>query len=298
MDLSIIVLNYNTSRLTLRCIETLRQHISNIAYEIIVIDNNSSSEEYEILKKGLLKEKVVLFRTRINTGFGSGNMMGAHLAKGKYLCFINSDVEFTQDAVTPLCRYLDEHSEIGCVTPQQYNRYGKPVPSFNHAPGIRHEVLGKKFLEKLFPKHYPRRKRRVYKSPFSVTQINGVFMLFPAKTFFEVGGFDTNIFLYYEEIDICTRLRKLGYKSVVIPQYGFMHLHGEATRKISRLPDRELYISKLYTYKKLHPQALYLIYKWINILKVLAKPKKWYILPALVKGENLSHSMRHQLKGK
>ena len=298
MNLSIIILNFNTSRLTLKCIETVRKYVSDPAYEIIVIDNNSSSQEYRILEEGLLKEKVVLFRTRINTGFGNGNMIGAHLAKGKYICFINSDVEFTEDAVTPLCKYLDEHPATGCITPQQYNREGKPVPSFNHAPGIRHEILGKKLLEKLFPENYPPRKKRVYKKPFPVTQINGVFMLFPAKVFFEAGGFDTNIFLYYEEIDICTRLRKLGYQSIVMPCYGFKHLHGESTRKISLLPDRELYISKLYTYKKLNPAALYVVYKWINVLKILTKPKKWYILPALIRGENLSHSMRHKVAGK
>lgn len=293
MRLSIIILNYNTASLALRCIATIRQYLSEGSYELIVVDNNSRQEEYQILEQALGKGDVTLFRSRKNVGFGAGNMLGANFAKGKYICFLNSDVELMEDCMTPLCDYLESHPEVGCVTPQQYDSERKPVPAFNHNPGIRHEILGKKFLETFFPARYPRRKRVVYTAPFAASQINGSFLLFPTTLFFEVGGFDTNIFLYYEEFDICTRLRRRHYQSVVVPQYKFLHLHEASTTQRWSLSKRELYISKMYVYKKHHPCVLYMIYLAINIVKLLFKPKRWYILRTIWRGEMLSHSMRH-----
>ncbi|HEY5570953.1 MAG TPA: glycosyltransferase family 2 protein [Bacteroidales bacterium] len=293
MQLSIVILNYNTAPLALRCLATIRQYLLESTYELIVIDNNSREEDYEILEEGVRSDGATLFRSRKNVGFGAGNMLGANFAKGKYICFINSDVELMEDCMTPLCAYLEAHPEVGCVTPQQYDSHRKPVPSFNHNPGIRHEILGKKFLETFFPAQYPRRKRILYTEPFAASQINGSFLLLPTRVFFEVGGFDTNIFLYYEEFDLCTRLRQHNYKSVVVPQYKFLHLHEASTTQTWTLSKRELYISKIYVYKKHRPYLLYLIYLGINLIKLLCKPKRWYILRTICRGEMLSHSMRH-----
>ncbi len=295
MQLSIIILNYNTSQLALRCIETIRQYLPQNFYELIVIDNYSREEDYKRLEQGIGSDKVTLFRSQQNIGFGAGHMLGANFAKGKFICFFNSDVELMEDCLTPLCAYLDTHPEIGCVTPQQYNSNLKPVPSFNHNPGIRHELLGKKFLETFFPKNYPRRKRVLYTEPFEASQINGSFLLLPTRVFFEVGGFDANIFLYYEEFDLCTRLRQHNYKSVVVPRYRFLHLHEASTKQKKSSSKRELYLSKMYVYKKHNSCMFYLIYLWINLIKLLFKPKRWYILRAIWRGEILGRPTRHQI---
>lgn len=296
INLSIIILNYNTASLTLRCIDTIHEFPPSESYEVIVVDNHSKPDDFGLLEQNIEKRDFTLFRTDFNCGFGVGNMAGAHLAKGKYLCFINSDVELMEDCMTPLCKFLEENPDVGCVTPQQYNKNKKPVPSFNHPPGIRHEILGKKFLETFFQKKYPKRKGIVYDNPFSAAQINGVFMLFPRKVFFEIGGFDTNIFLFYEEIDVCLRLHAHNFKSMVIPQYKFLHLHGESTKQLQSHIQKELYISKLYTYKKHRLPLLYFFYKWINFLKLCAKPKRWHILPIFFINDVLTHSMRDKVK--
>lgn len=290
---SFIILNHNTSELTLRCVKSINTYKPQQEYEIIIVDNHSNPDELRNLHKAEHMQHVRIIESQQNTGFGTGNMLGANFAKGQYLCFLNSDVVLQEDCISPLCEYLEHHSDIGAITPQQYNAQQKLVPAFNHAPGIRHEIFGTKLLENLFPSHYPKRKKILHKEPFNVAQINGSFMLFPKDKFWAIGGFDINIFLYYEEFDICKRLAKKGWKSIVHPQYSFMHIHGASIKSYKSLSYKELYISKMYCYRKHHNMFQCSIYRLIHIVKVLFNPHKWSLLPIVLKGETLSHSMRH-----
>lgn len=289
---SLIVLNYNSCELTTRCVESIHQQLSGKDYEIIVVDNGSCTFEREQLCQNLHGQECKIVFSKTNTGFGGGNMIGANEASGNYLCFLNSDIVLSEDCITPLCAYLEKHPEVGCITPQQYDIHGNPAQSFKHAPGIRHELLGDGIFEKFFPKQYPNR-HRLYDTPIKVMQINGCMMVFPTDVFWRIGGFDTNIFLYYEEFDIAMRLKKQGLCCMLHPNYRFSHLHGASTSKIKLLPTRELYISKLYTYRKYHNFWISLIYVLLNIIIITFKPRKWYILPVLVRGESLSLSMKH-----
>ncbi|MDE7377760.1 MAG: glycosyltransferase family 2 protein [Paraprevotella sp.] len=294
--ISFIILNYNTHLLTLRCIESILAHPPQMPYEILVVDNHSPQEDLEALRQGIHTPDIRIIESKQNTGFGTGNMLGANFAKGEFLCFLNSDIVLPEDSVSPLCNYLTQHPEVGCITPQQYNDRQQLVPSFNHAPGIRHEVFGKKLLEHICPHRYPKRKGILYTKPFHVTQINGCFMLFPADKFRAIGGFDINIFLYYEEYDVCKRLAQKGWKSTVHPQYRFLHLHGASTSNIRSLAYRELYISKMYCYRKHHNLIKSTIYRLIHIIKLSVSPRRWHLLPIVCRGESLSRSMRHSVQ--
>lgn len=279
---SLIILNYNTPELTKKCLNSIVRFINSNQYEIIVVDNCSSQKKLEILKSELTNfPKTQLILSPINKGFGGGCMLGALHAKGEYICFINSDVEFIEDCITPLCSYLNTDATIGCITPQQLNCHYSPKPSFDHGPSIKKEFFGKKILELLNPKKYPKRKIYTYQKPLEVIHVFGAIMLFPTHVFFKVGGFDETLFLYYEEYDICTRLLKSGYKSVLLPNYSYLHIHGATTSRNDESQIRsakELYKSKLYTYKKHHYMAFYFFYFFIVYVKLIFSPKRWYIL--------------------
>ena len=199
-----------------------------------------------------------------------------------------------EDCVTPLCRYLDSHPDAGCITPVQQKADGRRSRSFRHDTGIWHELVGDSIRERLFPKKYPPRDSILKKStePVSVMQINGSFMLFPAKKFWAIGGFDTSIFLYYEEYDLAKRLQMKGWKRMVHPQYTFLHVHDASTSAIRKQALRENYVSKIYTYKKYHGGFTSLIFQTILTIQLLFKPQKWYILPVVMSRHVLSHSMR------
>ena len=290
---SFVILNFNSSLLAKKCIASIQEFMTDDNYEIIVVDNGSRSEEFALLD-GLKSENCHIIRMDVNTGFGTGNMIGASHAQGDYLCFLNSDVFLVEDCVTPLCRYLDSHPDAGCITPVQQKADGRRSRSFRHDTGIWHELVGDSIRERLFPKKYPPRDSILKKStePVSVMQINGSFMLFPAKKFWAIGGFDTSIFLYYEEYDLAKRLQMKGWKRMVHPQYTFLHVHDASTSAIRKQALRENYVSKIYTYKKYHGGFTSLIFQTILTIQLIFKPQKWYILPVVMSRHVLSHSMR------
>lgn len=290
---SFIILNFNSSLQARKCIASIQEFMTDDNYEIIVVDNGSRPEEFALLD-GQESENCHIVRMDVNTGFGTGNMIGASHAQGDYLCFLNSDVFLVEDCVTPLCRYLDSHPDAGCITPVQQKADGRRSRSFRHDTGIWHELVGDSIRERLFPKKYPPRDSILKKStePVSVMQINGSFMLFPAKKFWAIGGFDTSIFLYYEEYDLAKRLQMKGWKRMVHPQYTFLHVHDASTSAIRKQALRENYVSKIYTYKKYHGGFTSLIFQTILTIQLLFKPQKWYILPVVMSRHVLSHSMR------
>ena len=270
---SFVILNFNSSLLTKKCIASIQEFMTDDNYEIIVVDNGSRPEEFALLD-GQESESCHIVRMDVNTGFGTGNMMGASHAQGDYLCFLNSDVFLVEDCVTPLCRYLDSHPDAGCITPVQQKADGRRSRSFRHDTGIWHELVGDSIRERLFPKKYPPRDSILKKStePVSVMQINGSFMLFPAKKFWAIGGFDTSIFLYYEEYDLAKRLQMKGWKRMVHPQYTFLHVHDASTSAIRKQALRENYVSKIYTYKKYHGGFTSLIFQTILTIQLIFKP--------------------------
>ena len=288
---SFIILTYNTTELTLQCISSVKQHVEGLSCEFIVVDNGSRLSERSALEMQLAKD-CRLVKSAQNVGFGGGNMLGANFATGDYLCFLNSDIVFEEDCVSPLIKELEQDSSIGCITPQQYDGYHRFVRSFNHEHSILNKAISKSLLERLFPSKYPSRKT-CYKEPFVVHNINGCFMLFPADAFWECGGFDVNIFLYCEEYDVAMRMQKKGYKMVVDPRYSFLHLQGQSCGKSYRLTRREGFISDLYTYRKYHNIFAWFFYWLIMFVKILPKVKIWYVLPVMMEGGGLSRSMRH-----
>ena len=294
---SFIILNYNSSQLVRKCVDSIVEHIPANSYEIIVVDNGSRQEEFALLD-GLQSDICHVVRKEVNTGFGTGNMIGASVAQGDYLCFLNSDVYLIEDCVTPLCQYLDRHPDAGCITPVQQKVDGRRSRSFRHDSGIWHELLGDSIRERLLPKKYPPRDSILKKGtePVSVMQINGSFMLFPADKFWAIGGFDTSIFLYYEEYDLAKRLQWHGWKRMVHPGYTFLHVHDASTSLMRKQALLENFVSKLYTYQKYHNSLTTAIYRGVIVSSLLVKPKKWYILPTVLSSNPLKHSMRHHLK--
>ena len=292
---SFVILNYNSSELVRKCVASIREYMPAGSYEIVVVDNGSRPEEYALLD-GMQSEQCRIVRKEVNTGFGTGNMIGASVAQGRYFCFLNSDVFLIEDCVTPLCQYLDSHPDVGCITPVQQKTSGCRSRSFRHGTGIWHVLVGDSIRERLLPKKFPPRdsilKERT--EPVSVMQINGSFMLFPAEKFWAIGGFDTSIFLYYEEYDLAKRLQLHGWKRIVHPCYTFLHVHDASTSAMRRQALRENYVSRIYTYRKYHGMLTTFIYQGILTLQLIFKPKKWYILPTAVSRHVLSHSMRHQ----
>ncbi len=293
-DISIVIINYNTATYTLECINSVIKFTDNtLSYEIVVVDNNSKPEDFSHLQKNFpTQDNISLHRSVINTGFGGGNMFGAQFTNGKYILFLNNDAMLLNDCLSILHNYMEQHPKVGVTTAQNYDEHNHHVISFDHDKGIRKLLLGRSFLEKNWAEQFPKRKT-AYTEPVSVNFVNGAFMFFKREAFEAVGGFDTNIFLYFEEMDICFRLRQKGYTSVLVPEAKILHYQGVSTG-VSEAISKEGMISHLYVIKKNYSHAKYLFIRTYFCLSFLIKPKKWFMLSLVWKGAHLSKSLKQQ----
>lgn len=300
-DIAIIIINYNSSEYTQKCVSSILEEIAQtLSYQIIIIDNASEKEDFEILNSfviGLSNETIQLHRSRFNTGFGGGNMHGVQFAHAKYYLFLNNDTLLIDDPIQQCYDFMEEHQEAALCGPQIYNENHEKTVSFDHFTSFAREVFGRKIPEILFSK--PNRKKE-YVKPIPVDYVNGSFMFFRASDFNDIGGFDTNIFLYFEESDICYRLKKKGQKTYFIPTASYMHYQGVSVNK-TKMPipiKMELKTSMFYVIRKnygyLHYQLLRLVFIIRYGLTSLVKPKYFALFHCILIGLPMGKSLKQK----
>ena len=300
LDLSIITINYNTATATLDCINSIINKTTAVNFEIVVVDNASEKEDYIFLKNAIEKlnlPNIKLVRSDINTGFGTGNMIGYHhTSTSKYATFINNDVELIDDCFYTLKDYLDQHQDVAIVSPQSVNENLDFVPTIDHFASWQREIFTRKGLELFNSKRFPKRKK-TYSSPIIADFIAGSFMFVRRADFDKVGGFDSNIFLYYEETDLSRRLKSIGKKTVLIPTLQYKHIHGLSTQKSIAIK-LEQKLSLFYVVQKHQGWFAYkvlLFYFGIKyFFSTIFSPKKWPLLKAVLLGMPLHLSLKQK----
>ncbi len=302
-DIAVIIINYNSSGFTINAIESVIKNTSDLLdIEIIVVDNASGMADYEKLYSFVSQlnlQHVSLFRSRMNTGFGGGNMHGIQFANAAYYLFLNNDTLLLNDALLICHDFMKSAPEAAVCGAQIFDDKSVKQLSFDHFSTPLREIFGKKMVEFLFPATKPSR-RKAYFSPLAVDYVNGSFMFFRAADFDHIGGFDTNIFLYFEESDICYRLRKLHRKTFFVPDASYLHFHGQSIKK-SELPIEmkiELKTSMFYVIRKnqgyLKYQLLRLFFIWRYALTCVVKPHYFKLLIAIILGLPLGRSLKQR----
>lgn len=302
-DIAVILINYNSSEHSINCIRSIIEKTSkNIHYQIIITDNCSEKEDYLKLKTFCEKlnfPNLELHRSIINTGFGGGNMFGVQFANARYLAFVNNDTLLKNDCLSILKNELEINPNIGIAGAQAYKTNGDFMISLDHFASPAREILGRSFLETIIPKKYPKRKKS-YENPLKVNFIPGSFMFVRATDFYEVGGFDTTIFLYYEETDLCIRLANIKKFAYLIPKAEFIHFHGASTEQRSLAIKKELKMSLLYIIRKHYGFFGYKIVSIFLIIKYffssIFKPKNWSLFFLTLSGSPISRSLKTKQK--
>lgn len=303
LDLSVIIINYNSFEFTRECIQSVLGNTSStVTYEIIIVDNASKNDDYLALKNyisDLKHSKVKLFRSRINTGFGGGNMYAVQFANSTYYLFLNNDTLLINDPIKICYDFMEKTEDAALCGPQIFNEHQIKEVSFDHFTSIGREVFGKKMLEFVFPRTKPNR-RKLYTRPLSVDYVNGSFMFFRAKDFDLVGGFDTNIFLYFEESDICYRLKKKNKKTYFIPSASYLHYQGKSIENTSwNIKTKiELKTSMFYVIRKNYGYMHYQILRMIFIVRYglvsIIKPKYFKLFHRILIGLPLGKSLKQE----
>ncbi len=299
-DISIIMINYNSASYSMNCVNSiLNKTNSDLEYEIIIIDNNSNEQDYDRLNhfcKGVAC--VSLIRSRINLGFSAGHMLGVQKAQGSYIYFLNNDTEFLNDNLRILYSFMESNKSVALCTGQMYDSNKNFKPSFNSFPTLRRALFGASLLSIFNPRKYPSRKR-AFTCPVQVDFATGAAMFVNFEKFAEVGGFDTNYFLYCEEEDIAMKFKQAGYSIFLIPEAKFIHHVSKSTIRDLRI-EKEFYVSLFYYHKK---YSGFLEYKIIKLLHFLKNVKRAYkganylkISLFILKGAKMGNSLRHGQK--
>jgi GT2 family glycosyltransferase len=231
MDVSILIVSYNTRQLLYNCLESICQHTKGIEFEVIVCDNGSVDGSLEMVKKDF--PNVILIENVVNIGFGPANNKAAQMAKGKYLLLLNSDTLFLNNAAQIFHSYAENNRKIllGCFLRDQNNNI---IHSFDNHKGliymfIRVIYASYPFLLKL--RKIVKKKQFCEKSLCQeVAYISGADIFIEKDLFFKLKGFDENFFMYFEDNDLCRRAKLLGYASFVIPGPRIVHLEGKSSK--------------------------------------------------------------------
>lgn len=219
MKLSIIIVSWNTVDATLECVQSIKKKFSDFSYEIIVVDNASTDDTVVKLKK---EGGVVIIENNTNLGFSGGNNVGAKIAKGEYLLFLNSDMELIDDKLIDMSKYLSKNPDIGIIAPKflnlDFSPQGSVWPPQTLSNAFKEFWLGK---ENTYSKYTP-----LGNKPVEVFSVSGGAMMIKKSLFNKIGGWDKRYFMYFEDLELCRQIRKLGFKIVFYPECQVIHRHG------------------------------------------------------------------------
>lgn len=248
IDLSVIILSFNTRELLEKCLESVvsgqclvasdekkkppaTNHQSPIT-EIIVVDNGSTDGSVEYLRKFKIQSaKFKIIENKENLGFAGGNNVGLRQAEGKFILFLNSDTELYPESLKKAVQFMEENPRVGAMTPKtilysggmdQDCHRGFPTPwaSITYFLG----------LEKLFPKnHLFGQYHKFYEdleTPHEIDAGFGTFMIIRSEVYKNVGGWDESYFFYGEDLDYFYRIKQAGWKVMFYPEVLLKHHKG------------------------------------------------------------------------
>lgn len=252
MNVSVIIVNYNTKQLLDECLSTVYQHTTDLAFEVIVVDNDSSDGSENHITKRF--PQVRWINSGGNLGFGKANNLGAKYARGKYLFLLNSDTLLLNNAIKAFYDYAEAHTEehIGVLGCWIVDKELKPNRPFGNFPSPYHEIAY--LFGRVVARGMGLLGRQVEKEALKteswrdVDYICGADMFIPKDVFEGINGFDPNFFMYYEETDLQYRLKNKGYVRRIIPQPKIIHLEGGSFKQKGLSFNRFMMSQRSYKY--------------------------------------------------
>jgi len=227
MVLSIIVVSYNTREFICSCLNSIKKCLDGLTYEIIVVDNHSVDGSCQLIHEDF--PDLLLMENRENLGFAKAVNRGYKKTGGKYLLILNPDVEILPGSIDKMIHFLEEYPETGLLLPKLLNPDGSLQFSCRTFYNFLILLFRRTPLGKVFPNHRIIRKHLMmdwdHREPREVDWGLGACMLLRKEALGGQDIFDGRFFLYFEDVDLCLRLKKEGWKVVYYPEAVMIHSH-------------------------------------------------------------------------
>lgn len=265
MDLSIIIVNWNSKDFLIECISSLIKNLKEIEYEIIVIDSGSFDGCDKILDKWF--PNALFIQSTENIGFAKANNKAFLISKGKIILFLNPDTIAFDDSIFILYKNIESLDNAGIVAPVLLNSdFSFQQTCIRAFPKIFNQLLTSELLVKFFP--YSKifigsNKFRKNDVPFEVEAVSGACLMIKRDLFVEVGLFSEDYFMYSEDIDLCRKVYLKSYNIYHVPMAKVLHYGGGSTENnsISKFSDIMMVESRLRYFKKFYTPTYSLLYK-------------------------------------
>lgn len=250
LDLSVVIVSFNTKKLTINCLRSIFRYTKNINCEVIVVDNASTDGSREDLKKQKLQNKnlMVVFNER-NLGFAAANNIGIKRSKGRYILLLNSDTLIRDNILREIVEWMDKNPKVGIATCALKNLDGSLQGTGGYFPSLIRvfswmTIQDLPFVDHIIKPFHPMRSKSFSKGSAFYTKereldwVTGAFFLFRREIVKDIGLLDEKYFMYVEEVDFCFRAKKKGWRVWYLPQWSIIHYGGASgTRELSVLAE-------------------------------------------------------------
>ncbi|MGE5430946.1 MAG: glycosyltransferase [Syntrophomonadaceae bacterium] len=261
IDLSIIIVNFNVKEFLQNLLSSILKSTGRLSTEIIVIDNASDDGSVEIIREKF--PSVKLIASEKNLGFGRANNLGLEISKGKFILLINPDTIVQEDTFQKLIAFFEKTPEAGLAGCKVLNSDGTLQLACRRSfPGPWTSFTKVTGLGKIFPKsRLFARYNMTYldeNQTYEVDAISGAFMMMRREVYEKVGGFDPQFFMYGEDLDLCYRIQKAGYKVYYLHETQIIHYKGESTKR-SSLDETRVFYEAMHLFVKKHFSSSFIV---------------------------------------
>lgn len=284
MDVSIIIISYNTIDLLRNCLASVRKQTQGIAYEVFVVDNASTDGSPEMVEREF--PEVRLIRNRDNHGFAKANNQAIALAEGEYVLLLNSDTVLENNAVAILHEFMRTHPRAGACGPLLLNTDGTVQKSLSRIPtpySLLHSmVFGSLTQDEIQDGYSPTRFDYTTTTELRSAYVTGACLMMPRATLTQIGLLDENYFFAMEEVDWELSALRNGWELWFVPDAVVTHVRG-ASNPGERHTEKEIHAKRrrlrqqLYYVLKNYGLPWYLAFRGVTILLNVGNVIRWHL---------------------
>lgn len=254
MDLSIVIVSWNTEKYLEKCLASIFANQADLQLEVFVVDNASKDNTIKVVREKFPQVKLIANKT--NRGFATANNQALKQANGKYVLLLNPDTQIIDNALKKMVEFIAQNDDVGIAGCQLLNPDKTIQPSVRTFPTKTAIFLLLTKISKLWPNHPALKKYLAadfdYQAAQSVDQVMGAFFLIQKKLIDQIGLLDEKFFIWFEEVDFCKRTKAAGWKIWYTPTANIIHYGSRSFNQALTVKKQLIFFNSAWHYLKKH----------------------------------------------